>query len=93
MWACFSYPQLAFVGRLFAQNPKLYAEIEMQNPHGPEVRQAFLRVAESLAQTIDSGDKAGFERAFEQTQAYFADFAGEAMQLSDHIIDTLVRRP
>jgi chorismate mutase/prephenate dehydrogenase len=85
--------ELAFVGRLFAQNPKLYAEIEMQNPRGPEVRRAFMDAAASLAKSIDEQDREAFEAEFVATKRYFEGFAGEAMQLSDRIIDTLVRQP
>ncbi|MEM7157109.1 MAG: bifunctional chorismate mutase/prephenate dehydrogenase [Myxococcota bacterium] len=85
--------ELAFVGRLFAQDPKLYAEIEMQNPHGAAARKAFLESAQALDATIGANDRDGFAAAFSQTRDYFQDFAGEAMSLSDRIIDTLVRQP
>jgi chorismate mutase/prephenate dehydrogenase len=85
--------ELAFVGRLFAQDPKLYAEIEMQNPRGAQVRRAFLDAGAALAETIEAEDRDAFEAEFMQTRAYFEGFATEAMQLSDGIIDGLVRKP
>lgn len=85
--------ELAFVGRLFAQNPALYAEIEMSNPEGAAARRAFLDAAARLDRVIDSGDRATFVRLFEGVSAYFRDFADEAMELSSFIIDEVVARP
>ncbi|MFB3137679.1 MAG: prephenate dehydrogenase/arogenate dehydrogenase family protein, partial [Phycisphaerales bacterium] len=85
--------ELAFVGRLFAQNPSLYAEIEMTNPYGDEVRRCFLDAAEALNRTIASGDREAFYKMFDGVSRYFKQFAGEAMHLSDFIIDTMVTQP
>ncbi len=85
--------ELAFVGRLFAQNPELYAEIEMTNPHGVEVRRCFLEAAETLDRTIGAGDRAHFRELFTGVSGYFKGFAREAMQLSDFIIEAMVKRP
>jgi len=85
--------ELAFIGRLFAQSADLYAEIEMANPRGAEARRAFLEAAREVAETVDGGDRDGFRQGFESVSAYFEDFADEALTLSDHIIESLVRRP
>jgi chorismate mutase / prephenate dehydrogenase len=85
--------ELAFIGRLFAQNPDLYAEIEMRNPHGDEVRRAFRKAAEHLDSLIANHDHEAFRSLFRDVSAYFEDFADEAMRLSDAIIDTIVMRP
>jgi chorismate mutase/prephenate dehydrogenase len=85
--------ELAFVGRLFAQNPDLYAEIEMTNPHGAAAREHFLDAARTLHEVIAAGDRARFHELFEGVSAYFHGFDEEAMQLSDFIIDAMVRQP
>lgn len=85
--------ELAFVGRLFAQNPELYAEIEMTNPHGPEVRRCFLEAANELNDVVEHGDRDVFNSMFREVGKYFTGFSDEAMQLSDIIIDTLVAQP
>ncbi len=85
--------ELAFVGRLFTQDPDLYAEIEMGNPYGDEVRRCFGQAAAALTATIEAGDRAGFRDAFGRVRDYFQDFGDEAMAVSDWIIDTLVARP
>jgi chorismate mutase/prephenate dehydrogenase len=85
--------ELAFVGRLFTQDPDLYAEIEMSNPHGKEVRRCFRDAAAQLAETIETGDRGEFRHAFLQIRDYFHGFGDEAMAVSDWIIDSLVARP
>ena len=85
--------ELAFVGRLFAQNPNLYAEIEMSNPEGAPVRRCFLEAARVLDRTISGGDRTAFRELFGGVSRYFQDFSREAMQLSDFIIDTMVTQP
>jgi chorismate mutase / prephenate dehydrogenase len=85
--------ELAFIGRLFAQNPDLYAEIEMSNPHGAAVRIAFRDAAARLEKAIAAGDHDLFRSLFADVSAYFEDFAEEAMRLSDSIIDTIVMQP
>lgn len=85
--------ELALVGRLFAQNPDLYAEIMMTNPHGDEIRRHFLEAASTLDTILANGDRERFRKLFSEVSDYFAGFAGEAMELSNTIIDTLVKRP
>lgn len=85
--------ELAFVGRLFAQDPDLYAEIEMSNPRGAEVRRLFLDSAKTLDDILGKGDRETFRSLFSGINSYFHGFAGEAMKLSDYIIESLVRQP
>ncbi len=84
--------ELAVVGRLFTQDAELYASIEMDNPHGSEMRQLFLDAAQALHEAIESGDRARFTEMFSGVTAYFDDFGPEAMRVSDAIIDMLVER-
>ena len=85
--------ELAFVGRLFAQNPDLYAEIEMTNPHGAQTRQHFLDAVHAVDKVTSSGDRRKFREMFAETARWFQGFQTESMQLSDRIIDLLVRNP
>ncbi len=85
--------ELAFVGRLFAQNPDLYAEIEMSNPHGDEVRAGFREAAAELMEILARGDREAFRARFSEIGEHFEGFDEEAMRLSDLLIDTLAARP
>lgn len=84
--------EVAMIGRLFSQDPNLYQEIMMANPNGQNFRNIFVDTAQSLASAIDREDRAGFQRGFAEAAAYFSDFSGEAMALSDHIIETVMSR-
>lgn len=79
--------ELAVVGRLFVQDPDLYAEIEMQNPFGDEVRKAFRDAATDVSGLIESADREGFRTMFAAVRDYFGPFGDEAHELSDSVID------
>ncbi len=85
--------ELSIVGRLFAQDPDLYAEIEMTNPFGQEVRAALREAIATFDRAIASGDRAQFRQTFEDVAAYFGSFSSEAMRLSDQIIEAFVAEP
>ena len=85
--------ELSIVGRLFAQDPGLYAEIEMTNPYGPEVIEHFSAAAQHVAKVVRDGQRQTFHETFGAVTDYFSAFSTEAMQLSDFLIDTLVARP
>ena len=82
--------ELAFVGRLFAQDPKLYAEILMRNPVGGEIRTHFLAAARAVDSVVESGDREAFVSLFRAAGSTFSDFGREAMRLSDDLIARLV---
>ncbi|MFP6599281.1 MAG: prephenate dehydrogenase dimerization domain-containing protein, partial [Deltaproteobacteria bacterium] len=44
--------ELAFIGRLFAQQPELYGEILMRNPVGGEMRAHFLAAAKVVNEVV-----------------------------------------
>ena len=85
--------ELAFVGRLFAQNSDLYAEICMANPHSKSVRKTFIEAAHRVNQVVEDGDRGEFQSLFQSVHDWFGDFGDEAMSLSDFIIESLVTRP
>lgn len=84
--------ELAFVGRLFTQDPGLYAEIEMRNPYSAEARAHYQGSVEAFQALIEQGDREGFEEAFGELTRYFSDFGEESMELSDFVIDAIVAR-
>lgn len=84
--------ELAFVGRLFTQDPGLYAEIEMQNPYSAEVRAHYRAATSDLDDIINQSDRAAFSTLFQNLAGYFSDFAEDAMTLSDFVIDAIVAR-
>lgn len=85
--------EVAMVGRLFSQAAELYQEILISNPHAGVLRESFVEEARALAERLARGDRSGFAAEFRATADYFADFAREAMSLTDDVIEVLVRRP
>ncbi len=79
--------ELALIGRLFGQDPDLYAEIEMTNPYSEPIRQHFIDAANQFNQIISQQDRAEFRKNFADLKEYFADFADQSMQLSNFLID------
>lgn len=84
--------EMAFIGRLFTQDPELYAQILIQNPRGAEMRENFLRSAKRISDILDMADEAAFVELFSQTAEWFEEFGAEAMALSDTVIDGIVSR-
>lgn len=84
--------EMSVVGRLFGQDPRLYAEIEMQNPYAPEVIAHFMAAARATEAAVASGDREGFCDLFGAVSHYFRDFSGEALELSDFLIEAMVKR-
>jgi chorismate mutase / prephenate dehydrogenase len=84
--------ELAMVGRLFAQDPWLYAEIVFASPE----RQALLRdFVQSLQQNlglIEAGDKTEFVARFRKIAEWFGPFGEQAMRESTFLVEKLVHR-
>ncbi|NMC64402.1 MAG: prephenate dehydrogenase/arogenate dehydrogenase family protein, partial [SAR324 cluster bacterium] len=82
--------ELSLIGRLFAQDPTLYAEILFQNPYSKNMRELFLKTANKFSCLLDREDRDAFKEHFVFGKEYFNYFAEESMQLSDRIIEEVV---
>ena len=84
--------ELGMIGRLFAQEPALYAEIIFAS----EERRALLRqFVDSLIahrHWLEAGDKASFCEEFKRITTWFGPFCGQALRESNFLIDKLVER-
>lgn len=84
--------ELAMVGRLYAQNPALYADISLQNPAVTPVLAAFLGSVSQLISIVAGQDREGFIDMFERTARHFGEFRNQAMEDSDYLIKKLVEK-
>jgi chorismate mutase/prephenate dehydrogenase len=84
--------ELGMVGRLFAQDPELYADIIMASTHRRLLVQEFVRSVAEAAQLVDQGDTQAFCQQFRQVAAWFGPFCEQAMRESSFLIDKLVER-
>ena len=84
--------ELVMVGRLFAQDPALYAEIIFATPGRVELLKHYVK---SLAQNMDlleRADKAEFIARFREVAEWFGPFGDQAMRESTFVVEKLVQR-
>lgn len=80
---------LDMVGRIIGQNPRLYAEIQMENPRVNEVHEKFLETAKKLSEIIREGDEKKFIEIMKDAARHFDDVE-RAMGRSDKAIFSLI---
>ncbi|MNM16387.1 T-protein [compost metagenome] len=69
--------ELAMVGRLFAQDPHLYADIILSSPQNlAMIRRYYQNFGEALG-LLERGDRDGFIEAFSQVSSFFGEHADE----------------
>ena len=74
--------ELAMVGRLFAQDPHLYADIILSSPQNlAMIRRYYQNFGEALG-LLERGDRAGFIEAFSQVSGFFGEHADEFLRES-----------
>ncbi|MFU9137994.1 bifunctional chorismate mutase/prephenate dehydrogenase [Erwinia tasmaniensis] len=74
--------ELAMVGRLFAQDPQLYADIIMSSESNLAlIKRYYHRFGEAIT-LLEKGDKQAFVHSFNQVKHWFGDYADHFMQES-----------
>lgn len=74
--------ELAMVGRLFAQDPRLYADIIMASPDNLAMIQRFHHHLSEAIALIERADKDAFVRAFLEVRSWFGDYAAQFLDES-----------
>lgn len=72
--------RLAMIGRILAQNPRLYAEIQIFNPYVREVLEHLQRSQGRLMTFIVARDVEGFVAEFERVRDALGSFSNESMK-------------
>ncbi|OON38820.1 bifunctional chorismate mutase/prephenate dehydrogenase [Izhakiella australiensis] len=71
--------ELAMVGRLFAQDPQLYADIIMSSENNLAlIKRYYRRFGEAIA-LLEKGDKQAFIDSFRKVERWFGDYAPRFM--------------
>ncbi|CAK9885957.1 MAG: T-protein [Candidatus Erwinia impunctatus] len=71
--------ELAMVGRLFAQDPQLYADIILSSENNVRlIKRYHQRFAEAV-KWLEQGDKEGFIESFRRVKQWFGDYSGHFM--------------
>lgn len=74
--------ELAMVGRLFAQDPQLYADIIMSSEDNIAlIKRYYQRLGEAVS-LLEKGDKQAFIDSFRKVELWFGDYASHFMQES-----------
>lgn len=84
--------ELVMVGRLFAQDPSLYAEIVFATPERLALLKDYILSLHRNLEVIERGDKAEFIARFREIADWFGPFSEQAMRESTFLVDELVRR-
>ncbi len=78
--------ELDLIGRLFAQDPALYAAIAMENPFKGEALGVLRRVFSETAEAVEQGRWEAFLTAFERTRSHFGDFCRQALEETNRLL-------
>ena len=84
--------ELGMVGRLFAQDAALYAEIIFATPERRALLKDYIKSVANNLDMLEKGDKDAFKRQFHTIAEWFGPFSEQAMRESSFIIDKLIER-
>lgn len=78
--------ELAMVGRLFAQDAQLYADIIFSSTQNHEMFKRYLARFEQASQLLSSGDREGFIASFNQVSNWFGDYSQQFLDESRDLL-------
>lgn len=78
--------ELAMIGRLFAQDGGLYADIIMDKPENLEVIESLQQSYEESLKFFENGDKQGFINAFNEVREWFGEYSEQFMKESRQLL-------
>ena len=78
--------ELAMVGRLFAQNAELYADIMLSSCEVAALLERYQQRFTTLLQLLKAKDKAGLMAQFGKGQQFFGELAGQFLQESKQLL-------
>ncbi|MCO7226416.1 bifunctional chorismate mutase/prephenate dehydrogenase [Pleionea sp. CnH1-48] len=78
--------ELAFIGRLFAQNPELYVDILLNSSQGVEVIESYSEQYQSLLALLKNKDRTGLLKCFNEVKEYLGDYAEDFLQESNRLL-------
>jgi prephenate dehydrogenase len=85
--------RMQLIGRILAQNPELYVDIELENPHVPTALRAYAQSMETFRQAIDSGSREACLEFFAEAAHAFGPYRYQALKQSDKILTVRQRKP
>ncbi|AWB64983.1 bifunctional chorismate mutase/prephenate dehydrogenase [Saccharobesus litoralis] len=79
--------ELAMVGRLFAQDPQLYADIIFANQDNFDLLRRYMQAYDKGLELLDMGCKEEFKREFNLVTDWFGDFAEHFLEESRDLLE------
>jgi len=84
--------ELGMVGRIFAQDASLYADMIFASPERRAMLEDFVTFLAGRRELLKDGNRERFCAEFNQIAAWFGPFCEQAMRESNFLIDKLVER-
>lgn len=84
--------RMAMLGRILNQDPKLYANIEIMNQKNKKALITYLNSSKKLQKIIQTKNTKEFIKYFNECAEFFGRFKKEAEELSDCLIEQMVKR-
>jgi chorismate mutase / prephenate dehydrogenase len=84
--------EMGMIGRLFGQDPELYAEIIFATPERRALLRDFVLSLQQHCELLEVADKEAFAERFRRVTEWFGPFCGQAMRESSYLIEKLVER-
>lgn len=78
--------ELMMVGRLFAQDASLYADIILSNNNNLEIIERYINVLQDSLNKIKAGDRNSFIKSFNVAKEYFGEFSTMFMKESKGLL-------
>jgi chorismate mutase / prephenate dehydrogenase len=84
--------ELVMVGRLFAQDPSLYAEIIFATPERLALLKDYVESLKQNLELLQRVDKSEFTTRFREIASWFGPFTEQALRESTFLVEKLVHR-
>jgi prephenate dehydrogenase len=82
--------EMGLIGRLLAQDARLYGDILQMNPFVDDVLASCENAVRDIRHIVETRDDAGFIRVFQENSANFGEYCAEAMEETDILIRSVV---
>ncbi len=83
--------KLAFVARLLAQDPDLYAQIQLQNPYAEPILSSYQKRLQELLVINTQHDEKKFHQYFQKAASHLKSYTTEALQDTNSVIFSLLQ--
>ncbi|MCK5576478.1 MAG: bifunctional chorismate mutase/prephenate dehydrogenase [Sphingomonadales bacterium] len=80
--------ELAMVGRLFAQDPKLYADIIFRSPEHKVMIERYIDTLKDVLHYLENDDKEGFIKTFLEVRDWMGEHADKFLHETTHLLET-----